>query len=332
MLSPFGLKSIDFLCEPQRKQIVQDNSNSKSSLQIIAKGTQSLPTSQSPLQAYLREISRYPLLTPEEEYELASKHFDDGDREAAQRLITSNLRLVVKIANEFRTGSGNILDLIQEGNYGLMQAVKKFDPSKGVKLSSYAAWWIRAFILKFLMDARSQVRIATTAAQRKLFYNLRKETDKLLRQYDEADPKLLAAAMNVSEKDVRDMQVRMSGGDVSLDAPINEEGTLRSETMSLSDSSMSADEVIADGEIMDIFEHQLVEFKNTLKGRDLDIFNDRMLSDSPLTLQEIGDRYKITRERARQIEARIMKQLKEFVRKEKSMRELIDDEKVTIEV
>ena len=284
----------------------------------------SLPTSQSPLQAYLREINRYPLLTPEEEYELAVQQYEQNDRDAAQRLITSNLRLVVKIANEFRTGSTSVLDLIQEGNYGLMQAVKKFNPYKKVKLSSYAAWWIRAYILKFLMDARSQVRIATTAAQRKLFYNLRRETDKLLRQYDTADPKLLAEAMHVREKDVLDMQLRLQGGDVSLDAPINEEGTLRGETMSLTDQSTSVESQLADGELLDIFEDQLISFKATLKGRDLDIFNDRMLAEKPLTLQEIGDRYQVTRERARQIEARIMKALKQFVRNQKGIRELMD--------
>lgn len=284
----------------------------------------SLPTSQSPLQAYLREINRYPLLTPEEEYELAVKQYDQNDRDAAQRLITSNLRLVVKIANEFRTGSTSVLDLIQEGNYGLMQAVKKFNPYKKVKLSSYAAWWIRAYILKFLMDARSQVRIATTAAQRKLFYNLRRETDKLLRQYDSADPKLLAEAMNVREKDVIDMQLRLQGGDVSLDAPINEEGTLRGETMGLTDESSSVESQLADGELLDIFEDQLIAFKATLKGRDLDIFNDRMLAEKPLTLQEIGDRYQVTRERARQIEARIMKALKQFVSNQKGLKELMD--------
>ncbi|MEZ4744153.1 MAG: sigma-70 family RNA polymerase sigma factor [Bdellovibrionota bacterium] len=145
----------------------------------------------SPLQLYLQEIAKYPLLKPEEEYELAVKHFEDGDVHAAHRLITANLRLVVKIANDFRRAQFNLLDLIQEGNYGLMQAVKRYNPYKGVKLSSYSAWWIRAFILKYLMDNHGQVKIATTAAQRKLYYNLRKETERLLRQYEEVDPKLL---------------------------------------------------------------------------------------------------------------------------------------------
>lgn len=305
----------------------------RSNLPSVVTG-QKLPARQSALETYLREINRYPLLTPEEEFSLAVSHHQDGDREAAQRLITSNLRLVVKIANEFRTGATSVLDLIQEGNYGLMQAVKKFDPYRGVKLSSYAAWWIRAFILKFLMDTKSQVRIATTAAQRKLFYNLRRETEKLLEKYDNADPKLLAEAMNVREKDVKDMQLRLHGTDVSLDAPMGEDGALRGETMVFEDGAASAEDQLASGELMEIFEEQLEAFKATLKDRDLDIFKDRMLSESPLTLQEIGDRYNISRERARQIEARILKSLKEFVKKQKSMRELMvtDGEEHAIDV
>src|SRR3989338_4852166 len=150
------------------------------------------PAKISPLQLYLQEIAKYPLLSPEEELELARQHYEESDIKAAHRLITANLRFVVKIANEFRRAQVNVLDLIQEGNYGLMQAVKKFNPYKGVKLSSYAAWWIRAYILKYLMDNRSQVKIATTAAQRKLFYNLQKETDRLLNEDKEVNVKVIA--------------------------------------------------------------------------------------------------------------------------------------------
>ena len=174
----------------------------------------------SPLQLYLQEIAKYPLLEPEEEFELAVEHFESSDVKAAHRLITSNLRLVVKIANDFNKVQANLLDLIQEGNYGLMQAVKKYNPYRGVRLSSYAAWWIRAYILKHLMDNRSQVKIATTAAQRKLFYNLQKETERLLAEYDVADVKKIAENLDVSEKDVVEMQKRLHSGDLSLDAPI----------------------------------------------------------------------------------------------------------------
>lgn len=175
----------------------------------------------SPLQLYLREIARYPLLSPEEEFELAKRHYDHKDPQAAHRLITSNLRLVVKIASDLNKAQMNLLDLVQEGTLGLMQAVKKFDPYKGVKLSSYAAWWIRAYILKYLLENRSQVRIATTTNQRKLFYNLQKETNRLLAEGEEVDVKLLADSLEVPEKDVIEMQKRLESSDVSLDAPIH---------------------------------------------------------------------------------------------------------------
>ena len=174
----------------------------------------------SPLQLYLREIAKHPLLEPEEEFSLAQKHHDEGDVAAAHRLITSNLRLVVKIANDFSIAQVNLLDLVQEGTLGLMQAVKKFNPYKGVKLSSYASWWIRAYILKYLLENRGQVRIATTTNQRKLFYNLQKETDRLIAEGEEADIKTIAKSLNVPEKDVVEMQKRLRASDVSLDAPI----------------------------------------------------------------------------------------------------------------
>lgn len=207
-----------------------EGSGSSKNLPVLK--SSSLPAQASPLQIYLRELSRYPLLTPEEEYELAVAHFENQSSEAAQRLITSNLRLVVKIANEFRASNVSPLDLIQEGNYGLMQAVKRFNPFKNVKLSSYSAWWIRAYILKFLMDNRGPVRMGTTAAQRKLFYNLRKETEKLLREYETADTKTLAANLGVKEKEVISMQERMAAKDVSFDQPMADgSGRLNSEVI-----------------------------------------------------------------------------------------------------
>ena len=291
---------------------------------------QRLPAAPSPLQAYMREINRYPLLTPEEEYELAVAHFETQSKDAAHRLITANLRLVVKIANEFHRSGYGPLDLIQEGNYGLMQAVKRFNPYKGVKLSSYSAWWIRAYILKHLMDNRGPVRIGTTAAQRKLFYNLRKETEKLLRDYETVDPKLLAANLGVKERDVVAMQQRLSARDISLDAPIGDgNGRTNSDIIDVESHEKRADDQLADSEVLEIFEEHLHEFKKTLKGRDLDVFTDRLMAEKPLTLQEIGDRYGITRERARQIEAKILKNLKEFVKKKGTLVELMDDDIMT---
>lgn len=268
----------------------------------------------SPLQLYLQEIAKYPLLTPEEELKLARLHHEENDINAAHRLITANLRLVVKIANEFRKAQANLLDLIQEGNYGLMQAVKRYNPYKGVKLSSYAAWWIRAYILKYLMDNKSQVKIATTAAQRKLFYNLQKEADKLIAEGEEIDAKKIAARLNVSEKEVIEMQKRLSSPDVSLEAPIGDEDSNSYGDLLGDESSSSIEEILADRQVKTIFSQHLEEFKAQLKGRDRDIFELRLTHSSPLTLQEIGERYKVTRERVRQIEARIIKKLKDFIK------------------
>lgn len=268
----------------------------------------------SPLQLYLKEIAKYPLLDPEEEFDLAKKQFEEEDIDAAHRLITSNLRLVVKIANDFRRAQANLLDLIQEGNYGLMQAVKKFNPYRGVKLSSYAAWWIRAYILKYLIDNKSQVKLATTAAQRKLFYNLHKETERLLSEFDSVDPKMIASRLSVTERDVIEMQKRLGSPDLSLDAPQDRESS-NSGTFAdlLTDSAEANDDYLANRQIKQIFGEHLDEFQAALKGRDKVLFQERLLSENPLTLQEIGDRYGISRERARQIEARIIKKLRQFV-------------------
>lgn len=270
----------------------------------------------SPLQLYLQEVAKYPLLTPEEEFSLAKKQFDEGDINAAHRMVTSNLRLVVKIASDFRQAQINLLDLIQEGNYGLMQAVKKFNPYKGVKLSSYAAWWIRAFILKYIMDNKSQVKIGTTAAQRKLFFNLKKEADRMLEEYDRIDTKKLAKVLDVKEKDVIEMQIRLNSPDVSMDAPIGGGGDDSSSSTRgslIASKASSVEDDLAHSQIKGIFADHLEEFEQTLEGRDLDIYHSRMVNDKPLTLQQIGDKYGISRERARQLEAKILKKLKEFV-------------------
>jgi RNA polymerase sigma-32 factor len=272
-----------------------------------------LPANVSPLQLYLQEVARHPLLEPEEEYDLAVRHFEDGDVHAAHRLITSNLRLVVKIANDFRRAQESTLDLIQEGNYGLMQAVKRYNPYKGVKLSSYAAWWIRAYILKYLMDNKSLVKMGTTTAQRKLFFNLRKEAEKLLAEYDQVDTKLLASNLNVREKDVVEMQQRLSGPDLSFDEPVSE-GSDVTRGSTFADPGESVEDILAKKEVQAIFKKHLDEFKKRITGRDLELFEDRLLSVQPMTLQEFGERHGISRERARQIEVRLMQKLKEFVR------------------
>ena len=192
-----------------------------------------------PMAAYMQEIRRVPLLSREAEHELAVQLVEDGDVDAARQLIEANLRLVVKIAYEYRRAYRNILDLVQEGNVGLMQAVRKYDPYRGVKLSSYAAWWIRAYILKFILNNWRLVKIGTTQAQRKLFFNLRKEREKLERMGFEPDPKLLAENLDVSEKDVVEMQKRLSAPDASLDAPpgSDSDGTPRTRPDRMSDDA-----------------------------------------------------------------------------------------------
>ncbi len=278
--------------------------------------TSKKPALTSPLQLYLKEVSKYPLLSPEEELELAKKHYDEDDVAAAHRLVTSNLRLVVKIANDFKQASVSTLDLIQEGNYGLMQAVKKYNPYKGVKLSSYAAWWIRAYILKYIMDNKSQVKIGTTAAQRKLFFNLRKEAEKLLEEYDRVDTKLLAENLEVREKDVVEMQMRLNSPDLSLDAPVSSDEGSTTHGSLIADQTDDAESVLEDLQLKSLFDGTVKEFEKTLKERDLEIFKLRILNDKPPTLQEIGDKYNISRERARQLEAKIVKNLKKFVKEQ----------------
>ena len=196
-----------------------------------------------------------------------------------------------------------------------MQAVKKFNPYKGVKLSSYAAWWIKAYILKYLMDHRGQVKIATTAAQRRLFYNLQKETDRLIAEYETVESKKLAKRLNVPERDVVEMQKRLLSSDLSLEAPINSaDGSVSYGDLLADHSSPSIEDALADRQVKLIFSQHLVEFKQRLKGRDLDIFELRLTSETPQTLQEIGSKFRITRERVRQIESRVVKKLREFVK------------------
>jgi len=274
----------------------------------------SLPVQTSLLQRYLNEISQYPLMSPEEEYQFAKQHYEEGDVKSAHRLITSNLRLVVKIANNLRQAQLSLLDLIQEGNYGLMKAIKRFNPYKGVKLSSYAAWWIRAYILKYIMDNKNMVKIATTATQRKLYYNLRKESEKLLMEFDHIDPKIIAKNLNVKEKEVIEMQQRLNSSDISMDSPVKTDQTLRTQADLIASPVESADILLERAELNKNFHENLLEFHKTLFGRDLEIFEKRLLNEKPITLREIGNTYCITRERVRQIEGRIIFNLKKFIK------------------
>ncbi|MBW1990154.1 MAG: RNA polymerase factor sigma-32 [Deltaproteobacteria bacterium] len=269
-----------------------------------------------PLQRYLAEISRYPLLTREEERELAIQYREEGDTQAALKLVTANLRLVVKIALEFqRVWMQNLLDLIQEGNIGLMQAAKKFDPYKNVKFSYYASFWIKAYILKFIMDNWRLVKIGTTQAQRKLFFKLKKEKQRLLEQGFEPQPKLLSEKLGVSERDIVDMDQRLDAWDLSLDAPVKEDSD--SERIEfLSTPSESAEDQVARKEMEQILREKIQDFRKGLKQRELEIFDQRVYSNSPVTLQQIGDRHGISRERVRQVENAVIKKLKNYLEKE----------------
>jgi len=267
-----------------------------------------------PLQVYMQEARRYPLLTPEEEHDLAVKLYEHGDTDAARRLVEANLRLVVKIAYEYRRAHRNLLDLIQEGNIGLIQAVGKFDPYRGVKLSSYAAFWIRAYILKFILNNWRLVKIGTTQAQRKLFFNLRKERERLEQLGFQPTAALLAEKLDVSEKDVVEMEKRMAAPEASLDAPVtSDEDGGRTRMDFLPSNGDRPDVQVEEGEFSQLLRDKLEKFAEELEGREQTIFRERWLTDSPLTLQESGDRYGVSRERARQLEKRLLGRLRKYL-------------------
>jgi len=269
-----------------------------------------------PFQRYLMEISNHKLLSRDREHELAVKIFEHDDRDAAYEMVTSNLRLVVKIALEFqRMWMQNLLDLIQEGNIGLMQAVRKFDPYKNVKFSYYASFWIKAYILKFIMDNWRLVKIGTTQGQRKLFFKLKKEKQNLIDQGFDPKPKLLSERLGVTEKEVVDMDQRLDGWDVSLDAPLTDDSD--SEKIEfISYDSESAEEKMAKKEMDNLIHSKIEIFRKRMSKRENEIFDLRIFSDDPATLQEIGDRYGISRERVRQVEKNIITKMREFVKEE----------------
>jgi RNA polymerase sigma-32 factor len=285
-----------------------------------------------PMAVYMRETRRYPLLTPDEEHALATRLVEHGDTQAARKLIEANLRLVVKIAYEYRRAHKNLLDLVQEGNIGLIQAVSKFDPYRGVKLSSYAAFWIRAYILKFILNNWRLVKIGTTQAQRKLFFNLRKEREKLEQLGFEPTVALLAEKLDVPEKEVIEMERRLAAPEASLDAPIgsgnDDEGT-RTRLDYLPSEDDRPDRAVAQSEFSQLLRGKLEAFARTLEGREQTIFRERWLTDEPLTLQEIGDRYHVSRERARQLEKRMLDRLKKYL--EAEMGTAVDIEALTRE-
>lgn len=256
---------------------------------------------------YLNEINRYPLLTQEEEYDLAIRLREYGDREAAERLATSNLRFVVKIANEYRNYGFKLMDLVQEGNIGLLMAVKKFNPHKGYRLLTYAVWWIKAYIQEFIIKNWSLVKIGTTQAQKKLFYKLNQAKEKI---GNGDDYKAIAESLDVREGDVQEMDLRMSGRDFSLDSTIDEEGTTTHLDL-LPCEKANQEEIVAQAQEQAVIKKDVEAVVSTMKERDRFIIEKRLMADEPMTLQELGDQLGVSRERARQLEARIKKNLKE---------------------
>jgi RNA polymerase sigma-32 factor len=272
-----------------------------------------------PMAAYLREVQRHPLLTPEQTRDLAIRFVDSQDPAAAAQLVTANLRLVVKIAYEYRRAYKNIMDLVQEGNIGLMQAVKRYDPYRGVKLSSYAAWWIRAYILRFILNNWRLVKLGTTQAQRKLFFNLRKKRAELVAMGIEPTDAEVAKRLNVPESDVTEMDVRLTSTEKSLDAPVGDaEGRAISKIDMMPSASQGPESLVADEELQALLKDKLQNFRKTLVGKekDLAIFDERLVADEPLTLQELGDRFGISRERVRQLEQRLTSKLRDYLRVE----------------
>lgn len=278
---------------------------------LVPRGETSL-SRLSPLQRYLLEIRRFKPLTAEEEFELAVRYREDGDHAAAYRLVTANLSLVVKIARIYARVYHSIIDLIQEGNIGLIEAVKRFDPHRGNRLPTYASWWIKAYIIKFVIDNFRIVRVGTTNERRRLLFNLRQEKERLRQQGIEPTHELLAERLNVSEEDVRAVEGNIESGELRLDEFVGEDEKVRYvDTLQATEEAM--DERLARGELKDLFNRKLEEFAGTLSERELVILHERLIAEEPKTLQEIADRFGVTREAIRLNEKSLYKRIKAYM-------------------
>jgi len=299
-------------CKPIKKSweelTVFEEINSLSGSEAESTEDKDLPLRFDPFRKYLAEIRRYPVLTREEESEISRLAFDHHDMTAAQKLTVSNLRIVVKIASEYYNTYLNILDLIQEGNVGLLHAVKKYNPYKGTKFSTYASFWIRAYILKHIMDSWSLVKVGTTQGQRKLFYRLNGEKQRLEALGIYPTPKLLANNFGLKEREVEEMEKRLSYNDIALDVPVYDgsDETL----MDRMASDQDVEEIVSERHKSAVLSKMMKEFKATLDDRDRYIFDNRVVADEPMSLRELGDSCRISRERVRQVETRIIKRFK----------------------
>jgi len=275
-------------------------------------GNEGALTVRDPLQRFMQEVGSYPVLTSDEELSLARRYHEEGDIEAAKKLVTTHLRLVVRIAMEYRSAYHNVLDLIQEGNVGLLQAVRHFDPKKGARLSTYAQWWIRSYILKYILDNFRLIKIGTTKEQKKLFYNLMREKEKIEAMGYYATPAELSKRLGVGEHVVEEMERRLTTPEQALQAPIRSPSGGSEAILQdfLPIDGKPADEVLEESQTQDMLKQKFAEFAANLSERDRKIFQERLMAELPLTLKEIADEYGITKERVRQIEARIIERLK----------------------
>jgi RNA polymerase sigma-32 factor len=272
-----------------------------------------LPVVKNSLESYLLQINQFPLLTQKEEFKLAVTYRKDNDIEAAHKLITSNLRFVVKVAFEYKSYGVKLLDLIQEGNIGLMMAVKKFNPYKGYRFISYAIWWIRAYIQNFIIKTWSLVKIGTTQAQKKLFYKIGKVRKALESEGDtEQKYERLANDLEVNKEDIIEMEQRMSSRDLSLDSPFDEGHELTHLDL-LQEDGLDQEEALALEEEKKIREREIQRAMKRLNEKEIYVVQNRIMADSPLTLQEIGNHLKLSRERVRQIESEALKKLRKEV-------------------
>ena len=278
---------------------------------------------------YLDQIKKFPMLAAEDEYNLAKDWLDKKNTKSAHKLVTSHLRLVAKIAMGYRGYGLPVADLIAEGNIGMMHAVKKFDPEKGFRLATYAMWWIKAAIQEFVLRSWSQVKIGTTASQKKLFFNLRKVKSKInaLEDGDLSPQQVnhIAKTLDVSEKDVVSMNRRMLGGDHSLNAQMNRNDGEETEWQDLlTDDSENQEILYAKHEEKTIRNKLMIDALNLLKSREKDIIIKRRLTDEPKTLEDLSQEYKISRERIRQIETRAFEKLQEAMKLKARELKLID--------
>lgn len=277
----------------------------------------SLPALSNSLQSYLAQIRDYPVLSREEEYELAMRHRETGDLEAARKLIVSNLKFVVRIANEYKNYNVNTLDLIQEGNIGLMKAVRGFDPTKGYRLISYAVWWIRAYIQNHIMRTWSLVKVGTNQSQRKLFYKLRSTKSKIEATGAEMEEDIyseIAKELDVPDSQVIEMDRIMSGKDLSLDANI--EGSTERTHVDMLGDTFDQEQFLEDSQTRPLVAKKIKEALANLKDRERYIIERRVLTDSPETLEKLSRKFGISRERVRQIEKNALNKIRKEFQKE----------------